>query len=55
MEGRTSVIIAHRLQTIESADRIVVLENGKIVEEGSHQDLLRQKGRYADLYALQFV
>jgi ABC-type multidrug transport system fused ATPase/permease subunit len=55
MEGRTSVIIAHRLQTIESADRIVVLENGKIVEEGSHRDLLRQKGRYADLYALQFV
>ena len=50
LEGRTSIIIAHRLSTIKNADRIIVLSDGKILEEGNHQDLLSKKGHYADLY-----
>ena len=50
LEGRTSIIIAHRLSTIKNADRIIVLSDGKILEEGNHQDLLNKKGHYADLY-----
>ncbi len=52
-EGRTVLTIAHRLSTIADADRIVVLENGVIVEEGTHEDLLRREGRYASLWQRQ--
>ena len=55
MAGRTTFVIAHRLSTVENADRILVLENGLIVEEGKHQDLLALKGRYAFLYNSQFA
>lgn len=51
--GRTSVVIAHRLSTIRDADRILVLEQGQIVEEGTHAELLHKNGRYATLYRLQ--
>lgn len=54
MKGRTTFVIAHRLSTIENADRIVVMENGKIVEEGRHQELLERNGAYAKLHAAQF-
>ncbi|RYY04819.1 MAG: lipid A export permease/ATP-binding protein MsbA [Gammaproteobacteria bacterium] len=54
MKGRTTFVIAHRLSTIEHADRIVVMENGKIVEQGKHKDLLERNGAYAKLYAAQF-
>jgi ATP-binding cassette subfamily B protein len=53
MEGRTAIVIAHRLSTIQKMDRIIVMEDGKIVEEGSHKDLLRQDGTYARLWAHQ--
>jgi ATP-binding cassette subfamily B protein len=53
MEGRTAIVIAHRLSTIQRMDRIIVLEDGKIVEEGSHKDLLRANGTYAKLWAHQ--
>ena len=52
--NRTSLIIAHRLSTVERADRIVVLEKGRIAETGSHAELLAKGGVYADLYRLQF-
>lgn len=51
--GRTSIVIAHRLSTIQNADKIVVLDHGKIVEEGTHQDLLHQQGLYARLVEMQ--
>lgn len=54
MEGRTTFVIAHRLSTITHADKIVVMENGKIQEVGSHQDLLERKGIYERLYHIQF-
>ena len=54
MENRTTLVIAHRLSTIERANRIVVLEGGRIVEIGSHADLIARQGRYAQLHALQF-
>ncbi|NLB91342.1 MAG: ATP-binding cassette domain-containing protein, partial [Clostridiales bacterium] len=54
LEGRTSFIIAHRLSTIRSADRILVIRDGKIVEDGTHNQLLRQKGYYHQLYTSQF-
>ena len=54
MQGRTSLVIAHRLSTIERADRIVALENGRLVEQGSHAELLAHGGLYARLHALQF-
>ncbi len=54
LKGRTSFIIAHRLSTIRSADRILVIKNGKILEEGSHNKLLKQKGYYYNLYTNQF-
>ncbi|MCL2371662.1 ATP-binding cassette domain-containing protein, partial [Candidatus Saccharibacteria bacterium] len=53
MKGRTSVVIAHRLSTVASLDRIVVLSHGKIVESGSHKDLLSKGGAYAKLWARQ--
>ena len=52
-EGRTVITIAHRLSTIADADRIVVLENGLVVEQGTHDDLLTRNGRYASLWHLQ--
>ncbi len=54
MEGRTSLIIAHRLSTVKNADRILVLEHGQIVEQGSHNELLEMKGKYYSLYKEQF-
>jgi ATP-binding cassette, subfamily B, multidrug efflux pump len=54
MHGRTSLVIAHRLSTIHNADEIMVLENGEIIERGNHANLLKQKGRYYDLYTGQF-
>ena len=54
MEGRTTFVIAHRLSTIVNADKILVLENGKIIEEGTHDDLIEQKGHYYKLYTNQF-
>ncbi len=53
-ENRTSIIIAHRLATIKKADKIIVMEKGKIVEQGTHQQLLKQKGYYSRLYEIQF-
>ena len=55
MEGRTSFVIAHRLSTIREADLILVMNEGSIIEKGTHQELLKQKGFYADLYNSQFV
>jgi len=54
MENRTTVVIAHRLSTIEHADMIVVIEGGRIIEQGGHQELLGKQGAYAKLYQLQF-
>lgn len=54
MQGRTSFVIAHRLSTIRNADRILVIENGRIAEMGSHYELLRQQGHYYRLYTQQF-
>jgi ATP-binding cassette, subfamily B, multidrug efflux pump len=54
MEGRTSFVIAHRLSTIRDADRVVVIDNGKIVEEGTHDQLLEKRGFYHHLYLSQF-
>ena len=53
--NRTSIIIAHRLATIQKADKIIVMEDGKIVEIGNHDELLRKKGYYSKLYNIQFV
>lgn len=53
-EGRTSIVIAHRLSTIQKADKIIVLEGGKIIETGSHQELLNHNGHYKKLFELQF-
>ena len=54
MRGRTSFIIAHRLSTIKNADLILVMKDGDIIEQGTHEQLLAQKGFYADLYNSQF-
>ena len=54
MQGRTSIIIAHRLSTIQDVDRIMVMRKGRLIEEGSHAELLRQEGYYRKLYDLQF-
>lgn len=53
MKNRTTIVVAHRLSTIENADEIIVMDNGKIVETGTHAELLAQKGRYAALHTVQ--
>jgi ATP-binding cassette subfamily B protein len=53
MEGKTAVVIAHRLSTIQKMDRILVLDSGNIVEEGTHKELLEKSGTYAKLWAHQ--
>ncbi|HEV7975295.1 ABC transporter ATP-binding protein [Amycolatopsis sp.] len=55
LEGRTALVIAHRLSTVRAADQILVLEHGEIVERGTHDELLAAEGRYADLYNTQFA
>jgi len=54
MKGRTSFVIAHRLQTIRNADKILVIKDGKLIESGPHKELLNEKGFYYDLYTTQF-
>ena len=55
MKGRTSLIIAHRLSTIRDADTIIVMDNGEISEQGSHDELIRRRGKYWQLYMTQFA
>ena len=54
LKGRTSFVIAHRLSTIRDADKIVVINNGEIKEEGNHEELIAKKGAYYDLYMSMF-
>ncbi|MHA1988057.1 MAG: ATP-binding cassette domain-containing protein, partial [Promethearchaeota archaeon] len=54
LSDRTSIIIAHRLSTVINADRIIVMDNGRIIEEGNHNTLLSQEGKYAQLYKQYF-
>jgi len=55
LQGRTAIVIAHRLSTVRNADQIIVLEAGRVVERGKHDELLAAGGRYAELYATQFA
>jgi ATP-binding cassette subfamily B protein len=55
LEGRTSLVIAHRLSTVRNADAIVVLDAGRVVEQGTHSELLQREGLYHDLYRTQFA
>ena len=54
MKGRTTIMVAHRLSTIQHADNIILLSHGEILEQGTHQELLHKKGRYYNLYTLQY-
>ncbi|MEO8749762.1 MAG: ATP-binding cassette domain-containing protein, partial [Allobranchiibius sp.] len=55
LQGRTSIVIAHRLSTVRAADQILVVEAGRIVEQGRHSELLAAHGLYAELYRTQFA
>ena len=55
MKGRTSFIVAHRLSTIQEADQILVMRDGKIIEQGNHQELIQKQGFYYELYHSQFA
>jgi ATP-binding cassette subfamily B protein len=55
MRGRTTLVIAHRLATVQKADRIIVMDHGRIVEQGTHETLVAASGIYARLAALQFM
>ena len=55
MEGRTSFIVAHRLSTIMEADIILVMKDGNIIEQGSHDELIEKNGFYAKMYESQFI
>ena len=55
MENRTSIFIAHRLSTIRDSDLIVVMDRGRIVEEGTHNELLEKKGKYYELHMTQYA
>ncbi len=54
MKGRSSLVIAHRLSTILAADQILVMDQGRLVEQGTHEELLAQNGLYTNLYETQF-
>jgi ATP-binding cassette subfamily B protein len=53
MEGRTAIVVAHRLSTIQKMDRIIVMDDGKVIEQGTHKELLALNGQYASLWARQ--
>ncbi|MDB5012842.1 MAG: transporter, partial [Daejeonella sp.] len=55
MQNKTSILISHRISTIKNADIILVLDEGQIVEQGTHSDLLKQKGAYFELYEKQLL
>lgn len=55
MHQRTTIMISHRVSTVKNADKIVVLENGRIAEEGSHEELIEQNGIYAGIYGRQLL
>ena len=54
MRDRTVIVIAHRLSTVHNADKILVLDNGKIIDEGSHEELMNRDGVYKELHNMQF-
>lgn len=55
MRGRTTILISHRVSTVRNADRIIVIENGRVAEQGTHNELVASEGYYADLYQKQLL
>jgi ATP-binding cassette subfamily B protein len=55
MKDRTTIIISHRISTLKHADEIIMLDNGKIIEQGSHEELIKSGGRYSEIYKLQQI